>query len=446
MSVTHYSRRLARTLLQLDQPLPPFRSESEMLAEVEQNYRWNFNANLLDGVFFWLGNSFISATTILPLFVSKLTTNPLIFALLAVLGYASWYLPQLLTAGFTETLPRKKPMVVNVGFFSERLPVFVLPLAALVSIQSPTLALFLFFVGYAWHGFGAGMISPAWSDMIARCFPVDRRGWFFGVSSFLGTGLGAIGAFLSGHILDAYPFPTNFFYVFLIAAISISLSWIFIAQTREPVEAMPETKYQVEGKFWSKIRVILQKDQNFRRFLAIRLLSTFGLMGAGFVTLAAIQRWEVADSTVAIYTAVLMVGQTLSNLLAGLVADRFGHKFSIQMGFAAAVIAFGLAWLAPTPIWYYPVYFFLGAALGIGIVSGVLIPLEFSDPEHRPTYVGMSNTVMGIGSAAAPLLAGVIAYASYDWLFAGSTVVGVVALLMMVLLVKEPRQEANVEI
>ena len=81
---------------------------SEFEREVERNYRWNFAVNLLDGAFFWFGLSFISSSTIIPLFVSKLTSSALLIGLIAVIGQGSWYLPQVFTANFTERMPRKK--------------------------------------------------------------------------------------------------------------------------------------------------------------------------------------------------------------------------------------------------------------------------------------------------------------------------------------------------
>ena len=116
-------------LLELHRPVPE-RSEAEITAEVQRNYRWNFSVNLLDGAFFWFGASFMSSATILPLFVSKLTTSPLAIGLLAVFAQASWFLPQLFTANLVERLARKKPVVVNLGLFMERLPVWGLVLAA----------------------------------------------------------------------------------------------------------------------------------------------------------------------------------------------------------------------------------------------------------------------------------------------------------------------------
>ena len=142
-----------RWLLRADVPVPDL-SKQEIQEEVNRNFRWNIFVNFLDGAFFWIGLSFISYTTILPLFISKITLNPLPIALVAVIGQASWYLPQLVVAGPTEKLARMKPVVVNLGFFTERLPMWFMPVAALMSVKYPILALVILFpfVCCAWFG------------------------------------------------------------------------------------------------------------------------------------------------------------------------------------------------------------------------------------------------------------------------------------------------------
>jgi MFS family permease len=426
-------------LLQLNRPVPLL-SEKEAAAEVERNYRWNFTVNLLDGVTFWFGLNFASPSTIIPLFVSKLTMNPIIIGLIAVLAYAGWRLPQLLTASHTERLARKKPIAVNVGFFTERVPVWLWPLAALLAPQFPILALFIFFGAYAWHALGAGLIAPAWQDLIARCFPVKRRGRFFGLTTFIGTGVGAVGAIFSSWLLKTYSFPLNFIYTFLIAAVFINVSWIFLALTREPVQPVPPRQPGTDH-FWQKLVQIIWEDHNFRRFLQARLLMGLGMMGFGFVTVAAIKQWQVADSTVALYTVALLIGQASGNLLSGLLADQFGHKLSLEIGVSSAVIAFTLAWLAPSPIWYYSVFALLGLTVGARIVSGIMITMEFSPPEQRPTYIGISNTITGLGETVAPFLGGWLASFSYKGLFVLCTGISLISAILLRWYVREPRHD-----
>ena len=343
-------RSAARWLLRMDTPLPS-RTDAELDTERDAHYAWNYSVNLLDGVFFWFGLSFVSSATILPLFVSKLSDSPVPIALLAVLAQSSWFLPQLFAAGITERIPRMKPIVINLGFFTERLPIVLLPVAALISLSNPLLALVLFFVVYAWHGFGAGLIAPAWSNMLARCFAVEKRGRFFGITSFIGTGLGTLGAFVSGWLLDTFPYPTNFVYIFTIAGLAVFVSWAFLALTREPAGRDHEVPLPLrqQGQSRRKMLAIVKGDHNFRRFLIARVLSSFAAMGEGFLTVAAVRHWQVSDGTVAYFTAAMLLGQTGGNLLAGFVADRWGHKLSLELSYLGLTISFALAWLAPRP-------------------------------------------------------------------------------------------------
>jgi MFS family permease len=436
-SVNTKVRLVLRRLLQVDRPMSP-RSDDEIAAEVERNYRWNLTVNLIEAATFLFGASLISSSTIVPLFINKLTSSPLLIGLAAVISQGGWYLPQIFTANVVEQLPRKKPVVVNAGFILERLPILLLPGAALIAGRSAPLALVLFLTILTWHHLGAGMIATAWQDMVACCFPVNRRGRFFGTAAFLGTGAGIAGAALSTRILKDFPFPTNFAYVFALAATGITISWFFIALTREPSQpaSLPQ---QSSRQFWSGLPNILRQDHNFRRFMVARLTLAMGGMGLGFVTVAAVQRWGVPDSMVGVFTAALLLGQTIGNLGSGFLADRCGHKLSLELSALAAFLAFALAWRAPSADWYYVVFVLLGFALGAVIVSGTLVSMEFCMPQRRPTYAGMTNTSVGLISVVAPLLGAWLASHDYNWLFALSAGVNLVALVLMRWWVREPR-------
>lgn len=430
-------RGMMRWLLRTGRPVPP-RSDEEIAAEVERNYRWNFGVNLMDTVGFMFGFSFISSITIVPLFISKLTDSPLPIGIAAIIAQSGWSLPQLFTANAVERLARKKPVVINLGFFAERLPMWILVFAPMMAVREPKLALVLFLSAYAWFNLGAGVIATAWQDLIARCFPVARRGRFFGTSMFVGTSLGALGAAISAWFLKTFPFPTNFVYIFIIAAAGITISWIFLALTREPVQPVEAPKTTTR-QFWTKLPDILRSDHNFRRFLIARSMLALGGMGTGFVTIAAVQRWGVSDSTVGVYTGVLLLGQTVGNLTFGFLADRFGHKLSLELGALVSFCAFLLAWLSPSAHWYYVVFALMGVAIGAMIVSGILVIMEFSEPQRRPTYAGMANSSMGLVGIAAPLIGASLAQMSYSWLFALSAGVYLLAFAALHWWVKEPR-------
>jgi MFS family permease len=428
---------MMRWLLEVDKPAPE-RPEPEIAAEVERNYRWNFSVNLLDGASFWFGASFISSATIVPLFVSQLTDSRLAIGIVAMIAQGSWFAPQLFTSNVVERLARKKPVVVNLGLFLERVPVWLTAVAALLAFWSPTAALLLFIFAYAWHGLGAGIIATAWQDMIARCFPVARRGRFFGLTMFIGAGCGMLAASLSAWFLEAFPFPLNFVYTFSLAALFITVSWIFLALTREPVQPSTAPR-QSTKQYWQALPVLVRQDENYRRFLIGRLLMAMGGMGVGFITVTAVQRWQVPNSTVGLYTLALLLGQTAGNLFFGLLADRKGHKLSLEISALVGMAAFLITWLAPAAEWYFAAFILLGASTGGVIVSGILVVMEFSSPEKRPTYLGLTNTGVGVVSLIAPLIGALLATQSADWLFGLCALFFLLSFIVLHWRVQEPR-------
>ncbi|MEM7344521.1 MAG: MFS transporter [Chloroflexota bacterium] len=430
-------QKAIRRLLQLDQPVKVL-TATEAEAERDRNFSWNLFFNAFDVIFFMGGIGLLSATTIIPLFISKLTDSVVPLAIVAMLAQGGFFLPQLFVANFTERLDYKKPMVVNLGFLTERIPALLLFLTALAVWWSPFLALISFLLFYTWFNLGGGVIAPAWQDMIARCFPVTRRGRFFGSTMFIGTLLAVVGTSFAGTILTQVAFPVNFAYIFGAAGLSIMISWIFVAQTREPIEAANVPTVSTR-QYFAALPNLLRSDINFRNFLIVRFIMALSEMGSGFLTVAAIQTWAISDSLVATFTTVTLIGQTTGSLLLGFISDRYGHRLSLEIVSLSGVLAFALAWIAPTPSWYIAVFGLLGFYTGGRIVSGLLVVLEFCVAEKRPTYIGITSTLAGVGSMIAPLIGAGFVLLGYSWVFVGSLVTSLISLLLLRYWVKEPR-------
>ncbi len=407
--------------------------------EVEHNYRFNYLVNFLDGTFFWGGASLIAHRTILPLFISHLTDSRLALGLLATIASTGWLLPQLFTANWTQRLPLKKVAPVRIGFFTERLPVILMAPAALLATRSPGLALVAILTFFAWHMVGAGVVAVGWQDMLAKVIPVDRRGRFLGVTNFGGTATGVLGAALAAWLLGRYAFPHGFIYSFAVAAVLISISWIFLALTREPAQESQEHPVS-QREYWSRLPEILRGSLNFRRYLVSQGVISLGGMASGFLAVYAVQRWSLPDSQAGSFTASMLVGQALSNLLFGALADRKGHKAVLELSTLAGVLAVALASLASGPEWFHFVFALLGASAAGSMLSGIMIVFEFCAPDQRPTYIGLSNTVIGVVAAVTPMIGGLLAdLVGYRPLFVVSVVFGLLGLALLRWSVREPR-------
>lgn len=418
--------------------------DSDLKREIERNYRHNAVVNVLDGTFFWLGASFIASRTILPLYVSHFTDSKLVIGLLSMIVAAGWLLPQLFTANWVQRLPRKKVVVVNLGLFTERLPVVLMAPAAMLSTRFPTLALVAFFVLFAWHVVGAGVVAVSWQDMLAKVIPLDRRGRFFGIANFGGTATGVLGAAVAAWLLSRYEFPRGYVFCFALAAASISISWIFLALTREPPQTSQEPVVS-QREYWRRLPSVLRADLNFRRYLLSQVVIATGGMATGFLAVYAAQRWQLPDSQAGSFTVSMLIGQALCNLLFGPLADRKGHKLVLESSILLSALAVGVAALAPAPAWFHVVFALIGASAAGFMLSGIMIVFEFSTPDVRPTYIGLNNTVAGAVNVVAPLLGGWLAGAvGYRALFAVAFAIGLAGFALLHWSVREPRQIQSV--
>ena len=104
------------------------------------------------------------------------------------------------------------------------------------------------------------------------------------------------------------------------------------------------------------------------------------------------------------------------------------------------VLSLFLAILAPNPWWFFPIFFLRGAVNAGTFISCISIVYEFTDPDNRPTYIGLANTIPGASAAIAPLIGGWLAGAiSYRAMFTVATVIGLLSWALLRFIVRDPR-------
>ncbi|HDD24269.1 MAG TPA: MFS transporter [Chloroflexi bacterium] len=413
-------------------------NEGDLDAEIERHYPFNALVNTLDATFFWLGSNFIASRTVLPVYVSHFTDSKWVLGFLSMVVSTGWLLPQIFTVEWVRRMPRKKAGVVNVGLFSERLPVVLLAPTTLLAISAPRWALVLFLLLFTWHVLGAGLVAVSWQDMLAKIIPVDRRGRFFGIANFGGAASGALGAAITAYLLNRYTFPYGYTICFALAAVFMFASWVSLSLTREPAQPIPAAEAEQEDghRLWRVVR----SDHNFLRYLVSQAFVNGGQMAVGFLAVYALQRWQMSEGQAGVFTISMLVGQSVAYLLFGPLADRRGHKMVLTIGGGLSVLAVTMALLAPTPIWFYGVFALVGASMAGFMLSGIMIAFEFGPPEVRPAYIGLNNTASGISSAIAPLIgSGLAGWVGYRGLFAVAALVGAVGVGLLGGWVRDPR-------
>ena len=399
---------------------------AEML--LQRYARRNFWLNVFDGVAFVFGMSMVSRYTVLPLFVSRLSSERWLQGLIPALTQVGALLPALFMAPLTASLARRKPLILAVTI-GERVPWLALGLVLLLWPHLPAATLLaIFFALYTIYMFSGGFVSIAWQDFIARVIPERRWGTFFGLQFGLGDALGVAGAAVASLILSTQPFPQSVGMLALICFSAMILSYIFLACTVEPPQ-QPKPRQPILA-FLRGVVPLLRRDHAFRRYLFCRAAISLGLVGHSFVTAAALERFHLSDAEIGVFTAVLLAAQAISRISSGALADRWGHKQVLELSTALGLLALLLAVLAPSAAWFFPIFVLVGMAQAGYQLSGYTMIFSFSTPADRPTYIGVSNTALAPMAAFGPLLAGWLAeQAGYNLLFLVLLMIGLAGVL-----------------
>lgn len=390
---------------------------------------WNFSVSIWDITFITLVLSFISRETVIPVLVSQLTDSKLVIGLVPAMWALGYYLPQLLTANWAESMPYKKPFVVLVGFVFERLPYLLIGLFLLsFAVSAPAIALVAVLAGLGLASSGAGLTMPPWLDMIAKVIPVRRRGIWLGLGYGFGQLMGVLGAYFVGRILVSRAFPSNFALLFFLAFGFAFISWVGLALTREPVSEVTK-KVDPLLRYLGRLATVLKRDMNYRRYLTSKSLLNMAGMTSGFIAVYGTELFSLDGRGVGLMTAVLVGTLAVLHPVGGLVADRAGHKtvlagaaiFAVLTSLSALVVGrAGAAGptegtlaspfsLGTVPLGLLVTFVFLGAYLAADRTSSLSIILEFCAPEDRPTYIGLTNTVLAPILIGAPIFGGWLA-------------------------------------
>jgi MFS family permease len=418
-----------------DEPSTP----QEVTAFVRRNLGRNMAAGIVDAVFVALASQIISNETVIPLLVTRLGGSAVILGLVGALHNLGHFLPQLLMAGPTEERRYKKLMCFVWGG-GGRLPFFAIGLAILLwGEAAPGLALTAFVALRSLAALSMGMIIPAWVTLIGKVIPTTRRGVFLGFGRGLGAMLGVGGALLAGHLLETQPYPLNFALCFMLSAVAMVISWLGLAAHREPPDLVVKPRTPL-ARSLARLPGMVRGDANFRRFLSSRAVAMLGTMATSFVIVYGSQRFVVSGRDVGLLTATISVCQGVFYLLWGGIADRIGHKAVLCIGTLALAGASLVALATPVIGGLYVAFGLVGAALSSDAISGGNIVLEFAPEEERPTYIGLTNTLLAPCRTLAPILGGMLATAiGFPGLFGIAAALSVGGALLMMVQVREPR-------
>ncbi len=410
-----------------------------MQNERHDHLKFNISVSLMDAAFFGIGMGFGSFGTIIHLFFTKMTTSALLIGLIPAIHNVGWQIPQLFAAGWVSKMERFKPAVLAMTIH-ERLPYLGLAISAWILFKfGAAIALPIAFIMLIWQGIGAGITANPWQSLIAKIIPHENHGTFFGAQAAIANILMSGSAVAAGYLLDKWDEPVNFISTFSFTFVGMVISYIFLSYTRETKVPLAIDHHN-DLPFWTVAKNILERDHNFRWFLAFRILFQFATMGFSFYILYALKKFNMGNITAGYLTATLTITQTIANLGMGWMGDRFGHHSMLVLGTASSVLSALVAWLAPGIGWMYLVFFFSALANVAFWTIGIAMTVRFGSPKERPVYIGLANTLIAPASIAAPIIGGWIADSiGFNVTFIVSLIFGLITTGLLLVLVRNPR-------
>lgn len=407
--------------------------------QIRRNRRWNFGVNVGDLTFFNFALSFTFASTVLPLYASRLTDAAILIGLVPAIENVAAYLPQIIAAHHSEGLDRKKPFIVKVSIW-ERVPYAFVALGVFLWRGAPDWASYIILILSIAMARGAGGLgSPAWKAMLNKIIHPNRRGLLFGLGWAFGGLFGIGGAAVVRHVLATVPYPRSFGLLFLYCFLAQTISWTFLTLNREPPQHA-ERSSPTLGHYFRQLPGILRDNPDYTRFLIGQTLVIFGGMGMGFYVIYARKAFGVSEAFAGWLTMAALISQSAGTPVLGWLSDRLGHKWQNQLSTLLGALAALLILGAPSHLWLFAVFVFMNLSVAGLRISRMSITMEFAKGDRVPTYAALASTLLAVPSLLAPVTGGwIVDTWGYKPLFVTALIMSLAGWALMALTVKDPR-------
>jgi MFS family permease len=392
----------------------------------------NERYHIIEGALYISTGALIPVQTLMPALIKRLGGGDVLIGTWPVVVYLAYFMPQVISANYSGASQYRKSTVIKYGFIQR---LHILLLACVIAVwgaSAPTLALTLLFLLYIFNQATSGSISPIWMDFLAKTTSPERRGKIMGWRVSLAAVLALVNGFILTAILTMLRFPYNY-------ASAIGLAFLFqtssLVVQHKVVEKMPSpvsTPVHLSDLF-SRVRTIVAGNHIYKKFLSASALLTISFSSVAFFTIAAMKRFDISEYVVGIFTILMIIGQIVSGVLLGWLADTKGTKSALVVCATSLLLAIAIAWLAQSVNWFYFVFLFFGINVGAETAMRYNFAVECAPNGERPMFVGLMNAWFAPFYLVTPLAGWLSASYGYNVVFVFSLIVGLLGIILLVL-------------
>ena len=439
-------------------PAPPTPDEAEAEAEYERfvwkNLPRNFAGHFLHGMLGMTGFRLFNAPTFLPAYLHLLSGSDFIVGLGQSLQQLGGVVSPVIGATQIEHRKRVLPVAMLMGTLM-RIQILGVAVAGFILHGYPLLIAILAFLFLL--GLFSGPQSVAFQLLLAKVIPIVRRGRLQALRNVTGGAIAAGLAWFAGrYLIQRNVFGNGYGTTFLLAFVLTSLGLTALRLLmREPIPPTIRAKARILDRV-REFPTLLTEDRAFMFFMVALTLAVAGRVAAPFYILYAGHSMVLDGKNLGLVSLAFLGADTVTNLGWGLAGDRFGFRSTFVGSLILWIAATGLLMAAPSMAGVHALsigghtlgvhglifvaFFGLGAAQSGFLMSSQTMVLEFGARDDIAMRLALTSTAQGAMSTIGPLAGGLLAATlGYEVLFSVSIGFLMVALVVLLLLVEEPR-------
>jgi MFS family permease len=348
--------------------------------------------------------------TVLPLMIVDLGASHVIAGLVPSLRFFGWLLPQFFVAGWLQRLRRFLPVVRMLE--SVRIVLYLI-LAALIVWLAPThpeLLLSILIILFVVTRMAAGSSAVARAELVARIVPQSERATLVSLRSLTGDIGGVLAGLGVSYLLapGRAPFPSNYAWLMGISGVAFFCAVCAISLVIEPGGVARGRAVNLKQQI-RRTPSLLRNDRRFALYVSARAAATGLNIAEPFYILFAVEILGAPPSMAGLYLSARMLMRTVSNLIWARTCKRQGNLWTFRLarilGLLAplAVLGFSLAhglwWRGAPPAYAGYLFALVFAVQGLGVscdgISRMAYLYDIAPEADRPSYFGLSNTVLG---------------------------------------------------
>ncbi len=389
---------------------------------MRQNLFSNHIKNIMHGFFVSIGITVAEPSTILPLIVHYFSHSSVLVGFYAFLLRGGSILVQMVAAYFIQSHKIVLPLLRRV-FLARFLSWFFIGLSIIVFGKSnPSLTLFLIGVGLFFFSFAAGFGAIFYNEISAKMFSKDYIGFTMSYRQLFAS-LGAIlsGA-VSGLILEKFPPPFSFGYLFIISSFLMSIGLIAFSTVKEPVKNKVAKKERSFVKFVKDSLLFIKKDFNLKNQILSRFFANGYMLALPFIILEAKEKISLSGMDVGILITAQMVGSMASNLFWSRLSLKRKNRLIVLISLFIFISVMIFVKFVSNIYQYAVIFALMGASIdGIRLGFGNLI-IIISPEEYRPAYIALQVNISSIGLFFSVLGGFVVKFFGYFYLYLFSSI------------------------